>query len=147
VDSDRGHAGVSSAEAVFSRPRQAPLPVITRLYAPNASARSMPHTLRAVDRDSEVLSALKVLSGFDADLTHECIRAINRLRSLLLQIFPALERVFPKDVLTRALVLDMLIKYAGPTGLRAAGRATSCAGPVTIAARTLQSSSKQSSRH
>ena len=62
------------------------------------TARSMPHTLRAVDRDSEVLAALKVLSGFDADLTHECTRAINRLRSLLLQIFPALERVFPGTV-------------------------------------------------
>lgn len=31
------------------------------------TARAMPHTLRAVDRDSEVLAALKVLSGFDAD--------------------------------------------------------------------------------
>jgi DNA-binding response OmpR family regulator len=29
----------------------------------------MPHALRAVDRDSEVPAALKVLSGFDADLT------------------------------------------------------------------------------
>lgn len=86
------------------------------------TARSMPHTLRAVDHDSEVLAALKVLSGFDADLTHECTRAINRLRSLLLQIFPALERAFPGDTLTRQLVLDMLIKYAGPSGLRAAGR-------------------------
>ena len=86
------------------------------------TARSMPHTLRAVDRDSEVLAALKVLSGFDADLTHECTRAINRLRSLLLQIFPALERAFPGDTLTRQLVLEMLIKYAGPSGLRAAGR-------------------------
>lgn len=86
------------------------------------TARSMPHTLRAVDRDSEVLSALKVLSGFDADLTHECTRAINRLRSLLLQIFPALERAFPGTVLTRTLVLEMLVKYAGPTGLRAAGK-------------------------
>jgi hypothetical protein len=28
------------------------------------------------------------------DLTHECTRAINRLRSLLLAIFPAPERVF-----------------------------------------------------
>ncbi|OAD97639.1 transposase [Arthrobacter sp. OY3WO11] len=36
------------------------------------TARAMPHMLRAVDRDSEVLAALKVLSGFDADLTHEC---------------------------------------------------------------------------
>ncbi|MDQ0690376.1 hypothetical protein QF047_001336 [Arthrobacter sp. W4I7] len=33
------------------------------------TARAMPHTLRAVDRDSEVLAALKVLSAFDADLT------------------------------------------------------------------------------
>lgn len=32
------------------------------------TARTMPHTLRAVDRDSEVLSALKVLSGSDEDL-------------------------------------------------------------------------------
>jgi hypothetical protein len=80
------------------------------------TARAMPHTLRAVDRDSEVLS------GFDADLTHECTRAINRLRPLLLQIFPALERAFPGTVLTRSLVLELLIKYAGPTGLSAAGR-------------------------
>jgi hypothetical protein len=40
------------------------------------TARAMPHTLRVVDRDSEVLAALKVLSGFDADLTHECTTAI-----------------------------------------------------------------------
>lgn len=86
------------------------------------TARTMPHTLRAVDRDSEVLAALKVLSGFDADLTHECTRAINRLRSLLLQIFPSLERVFPGTILTRMLVLELLVKYGGPTGLRAAGR-------------------------
>lgn len=76
----------------------------------------------AVDRDSEVLSALKVLAGVNADLTHECTRAINRLRSLLLQIFPALERAFPGTVFTRPLVLDLLVKYAGPTGLRAAGQ-------------------------
>lgn len=82
----------------------------------------MPHTLRAVDRDSEVHAALKVLSGFNADLTHECTRAINRLRSLLLQIFLAVERVFPGTVLTRPLVLELFIKYSGPTGLRAAGR-------------------------
>lgn len=32
------------------------------------TARTMPHTLRAVDRDNEVLSALKMLSGFDDDI-------------------------------------------------------------------------------
>jgi hypothetical protein len=89
------------------------------------TARATPHTLRAVDRDIEVLSAPKVLSGFDADLTHECTRAINRLRSLplqTLQIFPALVRAFPCTVLDRSLVLGLLFKYAGPTCLRAAGR-------------------------
>lgn len=40
----------------------------------------------------------------------------------MLQIFPALERAFPGTVLTRSLVLELLIKYAGPTGLRGAGR-------------------------
>ncbi|BCW77820.1 hypothetical protein NicSoilB11_41450 (plasmid) [Arthrobacter sp. NicSoilB11] len=93
----------------------------------------MPRTLRAVDRDSEVLAALKVLFGFDTDLTHECTRAINRLRSQILQIFPALERVFPGTVLTRSLVLELFIKYSGPIGLRAAGGPMCCAGPETTA--------------
>ncbi|GAA1198525.1 IS110 family transposase [Brevibacterium paucivorans] len=87
------------------------------------TARTMPHTLRAVDRNSEVLSALKVLSGFDEDLACESTRAINRLRSLLVQIYPSLERVFPGVVLTRAIVLDLLIRYHGPAGLKAAGKA------------------------
>lgn len=86
------------------------------------TARTMPHTLRAVDRDSEVLSALKVLSGFDEDLARESTRAINRLRSLLLQIYPSLERVFPGVVLTRQIVLDLLIRYHGPAGFKAAGK-------------------------
>ncbi|OKL50704.1 IS110 family transposase, partial [Bowdeniella nasicola] len=87
------------------------------------TARTMPHTLRAVDRNSEVLSALKVLSGFDEDLARESTRAINRLRSLLVQIYPSLERVFPGVVLTRAIVLDLFIRYHGPAGLKAAGKA------------------------
>ena len=87
------------------------------------TARTMPHTLRAVDRDSDVLSALKVLSGFDEDLAHESTRAINRLRSLLVQIYPSLERVFPGIALTRTIVLDLFIRYHGPAGLKAAGKA------------------------
>ena len=85
-------------------------------------SRTMPHTLRAVDRNSEVLSALKVLSGFDEDLACESTRAINRLRSLLVQIYPSLERVFPGVVLARAIVLDLLIRYHGLAGLKAAGK-------------------------
>ena len=87
------------------------------------TARTMPHTLRSVDRDSEVLSALKVLAGFDEDLAHETTRALNRIRSLLTQIHPALERVFAGGSLSTALVLDLLEKFSGPTGLKTAGRA------------------------
>lgn len=87
------------------------------------TARTMPHTLRAVDRDSDVLSALKVLSGFDGDLARESTRAINRLRSLLVQIYPSLERVLPGVVLTRAIVIALFIRYHGPTGLKTAGKA------------------------
>src|SRR5690625_7286330 len=86
------------------------------------TARTMPHTLRQVDRDSEVLSALKVLAGFDEDLAHETTRALNRIRSLLTQIHPALERVFVGGSLATALVLDLLEKFGGPTGLKTAGR-------------------------
>ena len=87
------------------------------------AARTMPHTLRAVDRDSDVLAALKVLAGFDEDLAHETTRALNRIRSLLTQIHPALERVFTGATLATGLVLDLLEKFGGPTGLKAAGRA------------------------
>ena len=86
------------------------------------TARTMPHTLRAVDRDNEVLSALKVLAGFDEDLAHETTRALNRIRSLLTQIHPALERVFAGGSLANSLTLELLIKYGGPTGLKTAGR-------------------------
>lgn len=85
------------------------------------TALRMPATLRAVDRDSEVLASLKVLAGYDDDLARESTRSINRLRSLLLQIHPALERVFAGTRLTNALSLDLLIEYGGPSGLAKAG--------------------------
>lgn len=56
------------------------------------TARTMPHTLRAVDRDNEILSALKILSGFDDDIAKDATRTINRLRSVLTQIYPSFER-------------------------------------------------------
>ena len=86
------------------------------------TARTMPHTLRSVDRESDVLANLKVLAGTEEDLAHDITRALNRLRSLLVQIHLALDRVFKGTVLTRSIVLDLLIRYRGPAGLRAAGK-------------------------
>ncbi|MHC0071925.1 IS110 family transposase, partial [Corynebacterium variabile] len=77
------------------------------------TARTMPHTLRAVDRNDEVLSALKMLSGLDDDIARDCTRTINRLRSILVQIYPSLERVLPGDVIQRPFVLELLIHYGG----------------------------------
>lgn len=85
------------------------------------TTRTMPHTLRSMDRDSEILSTLKVLAGFDEDLAHETTRALNRIRSLLTQIHPALERVFAGGSLSNDITLTLLEKYGGPTGFAKAG--------------------------
>ncbi|KXZ59196.1 hypothetical protein Bravens_00443 [Brevibacterium ravenspurgense] len=77
----------------------------------------------AVDRDSDILSALKVLSGFDEDFTRESTRVINRLRSLLVQVHPSLERFLAGAVLSRAIVLELFSRYHGLAGLKAAGKA------------------------
>lgn len=87
------------------------------------TALHVPGTLRAVDRDDETLASLKVIAGYDDDLARETTRQINRLRSMLLQIHPALERVFTGTRLTNTLSLDLLAHYCGPTKLAAAGRA------------------------
>lgn len=79
------------------------------------ATRTMPHTLRHVGRNNEVLSALKVLAGFDEDLAHETTR------SLLSQILSALERVFGGSPAS-GLVFDLLQKFGGPTGINTAGR-------------------------
>ncbi|MCX5113219.1 transposase [Streptomyces sp. NBC_00378] len=52
------------------------------------TARSMPHTLRAVDRDDEVLGELTMLTGYDNDLAGEVSRTTNRLRGLLSRSIP-----------------------------------------------------------
>lgn len=85
------------------------------------TSRTMPHSLRTVDRNNEVLSALKMLSGFDDDIARDCTRTINRLRSVLIQIYPSLERVLAGSTFTRTHVLDLLIRYKGPQGLDRAG--------------------------
>lgn len=52
-------------------------------YVIAQTARSMPHTLRAVDRDDEALAELTMLTGYDSDLASEVNRTTNRPRGLL----------------------------------------------------------------
>ncbi|WP_433223854.1 IS110 family transposase [Dactylosporangium sp. CS-047395] len=85
------------------------------------AARTLPHTLRRVDVGDETLAELEVLVGFDDDLAGEATRISNRLRGLLTQIHPALERVLGPKVQHKA-VLELLSRCGGPAGLRRAGR-------------------------
>lgn len=85
------------------------------------AARTLPHTLRRVDIGEEALAELGVLVGFDDDLAQEATRLANRIRGLLTQIHPALERVLGPKVQTTA-VLELLSRFGGPAGLAKAGK-------------------------
>jgi transposase len=85
------------------------------------AARTLPHTLRSLNVTDDTLAELGVLLGYDDDQAQEATRLANRLRGLLTQIHPALERVLGPRIQT-TVVLELLTRFGGPTGLRAAGR-------------------------
>lgn len=86
------------------------------------AARTMPHTLRRVDLGEDALAELKVLVGFDEDLAAEATRLANRIRGLLTQIHPALERVVGPRLATKQ-GLAVIEQLGGPQGISAVSRA------------------------
>ncbi|MFJ7497413.1 IS110 family transposase [Streptomyces sp. NPDC097727] len=85
------------------------------------AARTMPHTLRALATTDETVAELDMLAGFDDDLAGEVTRTANRLRGLLTQIHPSLERVLGPRIQHPA-VLTILERYGSPALIRKAGR-------------------------
>lgn len=85
------------------------------------AARTLPHTLRRVDAGDDTLAELEILVGYDDDLAGEVTRISNRIRGLLTQIHPPLERVLGPKV-QHAAALELLSRCGGPAGLRKAGR-------------------------
>lgn len=85
-------------------------------YVIAEAARSMPHALRRVDTGDEALADLQVIVGFDDDLAGEATRVSNRIRGLLTQVHPALERVLGPKIQHPA-VLELLTRFGGPQGL------------------------------
>ncbi len=85
------------------------------------AGRTMPHALRRVGSDDDLIADLAVIVGFDDDLAGEVNRVSNRIRGLLTQIHPALERAIGGNI-SHPAVLALLAKYCGPTGLADAGR-------------------------
>lgn len=101
------------------------------------AARSMPHALRRVDTGDEALADLEVIVGYDDDLAGEVTRISNRIRELLTQVNPGLERVIGPKI-QRPAVLEMLTRFGGPTGLAAATRRQLIAVTKTRAPRSYE---------
>ncbi|WP_329375015.1 IS110 family transposase [Streptomyces sp. NBC_01483] len=85
------------------------------------AARAMPHTLRAIELEDETIAELEMIVGFDDDLAGEATRVANRLRGLLTQIHPHLERVVGPRIQHPA-VLTLLERFGSPAQIRKAGR-------------------------
>ncbi|CAL9339137.1 hypothetical protein SUDANB146_06274 [Streptomyces sp. enrichment culture] len=84
-------------------------------------ARTMPRTLRSVELADEVTAELTMLVGFDQDLADEANRTSNRIRGLLTQFHPSLERVLGPR-LDHPAVTWLLECYGSPNAPRKAGR-------------------------
>ncbi|MEV4342831.1 IS110 family transposase [Streptomyces sp. NPDC049590] len=85
------------------------------------AARTMPHALRTLDPTDEVTAELTMLVGFDQDLAGEANRTSNRIRGLLTQFHPSLERVLGPR-LDHPAITWLLERYGSPAALRKAGR-------------------------
>ncbi|MFB6785076.1 IS110 family transposase [Streptomyces olivaceus] len=85
------------------------------------AARTMPHTLRSLEPTDEITAELTVLVGFDQDLAAEATRTSNRIRGLLTQFHPSLERVLGPRLEHQA-VTWLLERFGSPAALRKAGR-------------------------
>jgi transposase len=83
-------------------------------------ARTNPRTLRQITVADETEAELAMLVGFDDDLAGESTRTSNRLRGLLAQIHPSLERVLGPRIQHPA-VLELLGRFGSPQQLRKAG--------------------------
>jgi len=82
------------------------------------AARSLPHTLRSLKLADSQVAELTMLCGFDEDLAGQITQVSNRIRGLLTQIHPALERVIGPH-LDHPAILDLLERYPSPDQLAA----------------------------
>ncbi len=86
------------------------------------AAGTLPHALRPLREDDDGIATLAMLAGFDEDLAAQVNQLSNRIRGLLTQIHPALERTLGPR-LQHPAALDLLQRYPSPQALRSAGRA------------------------
>lgn len=85
------------------------------------AAHAMPHTLRAIELEDETVAEREMIVGFDDDLAGEVTRVANRLRGLLTQVHPHVERVVGPRIQYPA-VLTLLKRFGSPAQIRKAER-------------------------
>ena len=84
------------------------------------AARTLPHALRSIQLADESVAELSMLCGFDDDILGQMTATSNRIRGLLTQIHPALERVIGPH-LDHPAMLDLLQHYPSPAAMKIAG--------------------------
>ncbi|WP_282859927.1 IS110 family transposase [Pseudoclavibacter helvolus] len=84
------------------------------------AARTLPHALRSIQLADEQVAELSMLCGFDDDLAGQVTATSNRIRGLLTQIHPALERVLGPH-LDHKSVVDLLQRHPAPADLAKLG--------------------------
>ncbi len=84
------------------------------------ASRTVPHALRSIQLADESVAELPMLCSFDDDILGQVTAASNRIRGLLTQIDPALERVAAPH-LDHPTVLHLLQHYPPPAAMKVAG--------------------------
>ncbi len=77
--------------------------------------------LRSIRVADQQIAELSILFGFDDDLAAQITQVSNRVRGLLTQIHPMLEKVLGPR-LDHPAILDLLQRYPSPDDLRQAGQ-------------------------
>lgn len=77
--------------------------------------------IRSIDLGDETVAELEMIVGFDDDLAGEATPISNRLRGLLTQIHPHLERVLGPRI-QHPVALRLLNQFGSPALIRKAGR-------------------------
>jgi transposase len=116
-----------------------------RIIADQARMRT---DLQPVRRADQISSDLQLLTARRTDLVYDRVRAINRLRALMLEYFPALETAFDYSKKAPLILLSgyqtpEAIRRIGPTKLAAWLKKRGCRGGANVARKAMDAANAQ----
>jgi transposase len=116
-----------------------------RIIADQARMRT---DLQPVRRADQISSDLQLLTARRTDLVYDRVRAINRLRALMLEYFPALEAAFDYSkkaplILVSGYQTPEAIRRIGPTRLATWLKKRGCRGSANVARKAMDAANAQ----